>query len=248
MNCRRAEELFSDEREGVLAPPIERELSAHLDTCDECRGLYQTFQEVTDALGAMSVPASPFEPFEPVEPVEPVEIDVLTEKLVVDLAPSARTDLTALTALTALRKRREVTRFTAPSQRLVAGASWLAAAAVFAMVFLFRPPELASELSKKTSRTARHVYSFAIRTYDQTERWIEDLNVLRMTVSVAFEDRLDQLNEQLRDLEDAGRRSTEDADEQSRRHRESEDVSGSHAMATRNDLGILSQHSSRSLL
>ena len=233
MNCRRAEELFSDEREGVLAPPIERELSAHLDTCDECRGLYQTFQEVTDALGAMPVPASPFEPF---------GIDALTEKLVVDLASSARTELTAL------QTPREVTRFTAPSQRLVAGASWLAAAAVFAMVLLFRPPELASELSKKTSRTARHVYSFAIRTYDQTERWIEDLNVLRMTVSVAFEDRLDQLNEQLRDLEDAGRRSTEDADEQSRRHGESEDVSGSHAMATRNDLGILSQHSSRSLL
>ncbi len=236
MNCRRAEELFSDEREGVLAPPIERELSAHLDTCDECRGLYQTFQEVTDALGAMPVPASPF------EPLKPFKIDALTEKLVVDLASSARTELTAL------QTPREVTRFTAPSQRLVAGASWLAAAAVFAMVLLFRPPELASELSKKTSRTARHVYSFAIRTYDQTERWIEDLNVLRMTVSVAFEDRLDQLNEQLRDLEDAGRRSTEDADEQSRWHRESEDVSGSHAMATRNDLGILSQHSSRSLL
>ena len=234
MICRRAEELFSDQRESVLAPPIERELSAHLDTCDECQGLYQTFQEVTDTLEAMSVPASPF------------ETDALTEKLVVDLVGRARTELTAL------RTRREESRFTVPSQRLVAGASWLAVAAVLAMVLLFRPPELASELSTKTSRTARHVYSFAIRTYDQTERWIEDLNVLRMTVSVAFEDRLDQLNEQLRDLEDAGRRSTEDADEQSRRHREPEGESGatsdSGPMAMRNDLGILSPHSSRSLL
>jgi len=227
VNCRRAEELLSDERERVLAPPIERELSAHLDTCDECRGLYQTFQEIANALGAMPVPVPP---------------DALTEKLVVDLVRSARTELTAL------KTPREESRFTVPSPRLVAGASWLAVAAVLAMVLLFRPPELASELSKKTSRTARHVYSFAIRTYDQTERWIEDLNVLRMTVSVAFEDRLDQLNEQLRDLEDAGRRSTEDADEQSRRHREPEGESGSHPMATRNDLGFLAEHSSRSLL
>ena len=238
MICRRAEELFSDQRESVLAPPIERELSAHLDTCNECRGLYQTFQEVTDTLEAMPVPASPFEP---VEPFEPFRIDALTEKL----ARSARTELAAL-------RTREESRFTVPSRRLVAGASWLAVAAVLAMVLLFRPPELASELSKKTSRTARHVYSFAIRTYDQTERWIEDLNVLRMTVSVAFEDRLDQLNEQLRDLEDAGRRSTEDADEQSRRHHDPEGESGAKSdsgpMATRNDLGILSQHSSRSLL
>ncbi len=59
MNCRRAEELFSDHREGTLAPPIERELSAHLDTCDECQGLHRTFQEVTEALGALSVPAPP---------------------------------------------------------------------------------------------------------------------------------------------------------------------------------------------
>ena len=196
MNCRRAEELFSDKREGALAPPIERELSRHLDTCDECQGLYETFRETTDALGAMSVPVSPF------------EIAALSETLI-DKTWHARPPLTAL---------RGVTRFTVASKRLVAGASWLAAAAVLAMVLLFRPPELASELSRKTSRTARHVYSFAIRTYDQTERWIEDLNVLRMTVSVAFEDRLDRLNEQLRDLEDAGRRSTEDADEQSRRH------------------------------
>ena len=78
-------------------------------------------------------------------------------------------------------------------------------------------PELAGELSRATSRTASDVYSFAVRTYHQTERWFEDLNVLRMTVGVAFEDRIDQINEQLRDLEDAGRRSDESEDDQSMR-------------------------------
>ncbi len=220
MNCRRAEELFSDDREVILAPPIARELAAHRETCDACQSLYETFQEVTDALGALSVPAVP---------------RALAEKVI-----------------EATRHAQPPIATTGPSPRFMASASWLAVAAVLVMGVLFRPPELASELSRRTSRTARHVYSFAIRTYDRTERWIEDLNVLRMTVSVAFEDRLDQLNEQLRDLENAGRRSTEDADEQSWRRRENEGeievASGSHPMATRHDIGLLSQHSSRSLL
>lgn len=193
MNCRRAEELFSDEREGTLAPPIARELQAHRDTCDACQSLYETFQEVADALGAMSVPAAP---------------DALAGKVISAFGH---------------------TRAPIASPRLVASASWLAVAAMLLLGILFRPPELANDLSRKTARTARHVYGFAIQTYDQTERWIENLNVLRMTVSVAFEDRLDQLNEQLRDLESAGRRSTpnEDTDEQSRRHRATEVESAS---------------------
>jgi uncharacterized membrane protein len=96
-------------------------------------------------------------------------------------------------------------------------------AAALLLVMVLRPPELATELSRTTSRTARHVYSFAVQTYLQTERWIEDLNVLRMTVGVAFEDRIDQINEQLKDLEDAGRRPQnvdEGEDEQSRHHLE----------------------------
>ena len=194
MNCRQAEELFSDARERTLAPPIARALRAHRDTCDACQSLYERFEEVTDALGAMSVPAVP---------------RALTEK-VIAAASHAQPPITTI----------------GPSPRLVASASWVAVAAVLAIGLLFRPPELASELSRKTSRTARHVYSFAIQTYDQTERWIENLNVLRMTVGVAFEDRIDQLNEQLRDLENAGRRSshdTHDTDEQSRRHGETEE-------------------------
>jgi hypothetical protein len=191
MNCRRAEELFSDDREGTLAPLIARELHTHRDTCDACQSLYETFQEVTNALTAMSVPSVP---------------DALAER-VIAAAGHARAPI--------------ATR--GPSPRLFASASWLAVAAMLAIGLLFRPPELASDLSRKTSRTARHVYTFAIQTYDQTERWIENLNVLRMTVSVAFEDRLDQLNEQLRDLENASRRSTpNENDEQSRRHRETE--------------------------
>jgi len=212
MNCRRAEELFSDYRDRALAPPLERAVSAHFETCNECRELYRTFEEVTGALGALTVPAPPVE---------------LTEKL-------------SLPARIAPAKQ----PFPSPSPRVVAGASWLAVAAVLAMMLLFRPPELVSDFSRTASRAARHVYSFTVRSYNLTERWIEDLNVLRMTVGVAFEDRLDQINEQLRDLEDAGRRSN-DENEQSRENRglEGEPKVGS---GPRERVGILSNHSSRS--
>jgi hypothetical protein len=46
-----------------------------------------------------------------------------------------------------------------------------------------------------------------VRTYHRTARWIEDLNVLRITVGVAFENRIDRLNERLKDLEELRRRN-----------------------------------------
>jgi hypothetical protein len=49
-------------------------------------------------------------------------------------------------------------------------------------------------------------YGFGLRVYRGSERLIDDLNVLRMTVGVAFEDRLDRLNERLKDLEEARRK------------------------------------------
>jgi hypothetical protein len=85
--------------------------------------------------------------------------------------------------------------------------SGLAAAAVLAMVLFFRPPEFVAGWSRSVSQTAHQGYSLGVRTYHRTARWIEDLNVLRMTVGVAFENRLDRLNERLRDLEELRRRS-----------------------------------------
>jgi hypothetical protein len=93
--------------------------------------------------------------------------------------------------------------------------SGLAAAAVLATVLLFRPPEFLAGWSRSVSQTAHQGYSLGVRTYHRTARWIEDLNVLRMTVGVAFENRLDRLNERLRDLEELRRRNSGE-DESSR--------------------------------
>lgn len=187
MKCSRAEELFSDDFEGSLPPPLAGELRAHLDGCDECRALHAAFREVVSGLDSYPVPPLP---------------GTLSSRLVA-----------ARPAASPIRGRER-----AAEPPLVAGVSGVAVAALLALMLFGGPPELVSTLTRKVSQTAHQAYSFGVRTYHQTERWIEDLNVLRLTVEVAFEDRLEQINERLRDLELTDRGTSEDGD-QSRQER-----------------------------
>lgn len=50
MECRRAEELFSDDLEGNLHEILAAELRAHVDACPGCRELREAFTEVVSAL------------------------------------------------------------------------------------------------------------------------------------------------------------------------------------------------------
>ncbi len=50
MDCRRAEELFSDHLEGSLHPVLNAEVAGHLAHCTDCRLLRQAFTEVIEAL------------------------------------------------------------------------------------------------------------------------------------------------------------------------------------------------------
>lgn len=180
MKCERAEELFTDDIDGSLTPAVERELRDHLDTCVECRALHVAFQDVVTGLGTYPVPAPP---------------ETVLPRLVAIAAPS--------------KLRRQIP-LAEPRPRTLAALGWLAVAAVLALMVFGRPPELVSELSRTTSRAAHDIYSYGVRTFHRTERWIEDLNVLRLTVEVAFEERLDRINERLRDLQRAGRGSDDD--------------------------------------
>lgn len=187
MNCARAAELFSDYRDATLPAPLAGEIARHVDECDECGELYRTFAEITDALSSLPVP-------EPSDTFAQELDDAFFEAFPRAGVPEPD------------RKRERVVSV---SPRRVAVASWFAAAAVLATVLILRPPELASEVNRQSSRA----YTFVTRTYHHAERWIEDLNVLRMTVGVAFEDRIDRLNEQLRELENAGSRGADDDDD-----------------------------------
>ena len=160
MICRRSEELWSDYLEGTLAPPLAGELRAHLASCDACSQLFGAFEEVLAGLGALGSPAVP-------------------KKLTKHVFDRTHPKLAAM--------RRNAERLAAVSAiPLRHAASWIAAAAVLAFVLLWRPPEALSDWSRKASQSVHQAYSFGVRTYHQSERWLEELNVLRMTVGVAF--------------------------------------------------------------
>ena len=74
---------------------------------------------------------------------------------------------------------------------------------------------LLSGIGGHVNRMGHQTYSFGLRVYRDSERLIDDLNVLRMTVGVAFEDRLDRLNERLKDLEEARRKQDSQPEETS---------------------------------
>lgn len=191
MNCARSEELLSDFVEATLAPPLASELEGHLRECATCTDLLASLREVLAAFEAFSVPEPPPD---------------LVERVLERTRPVLR----------AARDAEESSEpeLGPPFWRHAVG--YLAAAALLGGVLLWRPPEYLAEASRRVSQTAHQAYSFGVRTYHQTERWVEDLNVLRMTVGVAFENRLDRLSERLRDLEDARRKTGQDEDDSSR--------------------------------
>jgi hypothetical protein len=189
MNCQRSRELLSDYIEETLPPPVLTELQAHLETCHECRALTESLREVVAALAAFREPEPPSD---------------LTERILERTRPVLRA-----------AQGRRLDRAAAPSFWWSA-TNWLAAAAVLAGVLVWRPPEFVAGASRHVSQTAYQAYSFGVRTYHRTERWLEELNVLRMTVGVAFENRLDRLSERLRDLEEARRRTGGGQDQDTR--------------------------------
>jgi hypothetical protein len=180
MNCRRNQELLSDYLEETLSPLLRREVDDHLRNCDECRGLAESMKEVLSLFAGCA------------EPEPPANLQDLI---------LARTRQ----ALVATREAR-LAMETEPSFWRSFG-SGLAAAAVLAAILIFRPPAFLQDWSRTVSQSAHQTYSFGVRTYHRTARWLEDLNALRMTVGVAFENRIDRLNERLRDLEELRRRN-----------------------------------------
>jgi len=187
MNCQRSEELWTDYLERSLESDVESQLLSHLDGCARCRTLFGVFEEVISSLQGMAVPE-----------IEPG----LSKRILARARPEIR------------RARRDVGRAPLDATRTPI-VHWLAAAAVLSAVLLWRPPEILESFAQSASKTARQTYSFGVRSYHQTERWLDDLNVLRMTVGVAFEDRLDQLNEQLQRFSESDDDQTEDSTESS---------------------------------
>ncbi|MFQ5790272.1 MAG: anti-sigma factor family protein [Acidobacteriota bacterium] len=188
MKCRRSEELWSDYLEGILPAPLQKDLEDHLHVCPDCPPRLAELREVLHALRSGPRPEAG---------------DRLTERIL------------ALTR-SRLSELRRAARLSDPASIYPAWTNWVAAAvaASFVLVLVFRPPRSFTGFGDRLSRLGRQAYSFGVRVYTETERLMDELNILRMTVGVAFEDRVDRLNERLKDLEEA-RQKREDPGNQS---------------------------------
>jgi len=189
MKCRRSEELWSDYIDDTLPSPLRTDLEEHLEDCPDCSSLLASFREVRGLLG--SLPR-----------LQPAP------DLVERISSATRPRLAG---------QRQPQSLFLPGLPLPLWGQWAtwALTAALVVVLLVRPSAVFSDMGAELSRLGHRAYSYGLQVYLGSERLIDELNVLRMTVGVAFEDRLDRLNERLKDLEEARRRSEDLSEKES---------------------------------
>jgi hypothetical protein len=178
MDCQRAEELFSDHLEGSLHQILGAELERHLASCESCRQLREAVAEVVEALRS---------------------------------AP----ELEAPTGLAERAARAALARRLAPDSRLAHPRGrpveirpalvlphWLnAAAAGFALIAL--GATLAVVGPERGARAAQrlvgHTVTAGSSLMERKDRLLEDVRLLGVVLSTAFEGRIDRVNERVND-------------------------------------------------
>jgi len=169
MDCPRAEELFSDHLDGTLHELLRSELEAHLAACAECRALRGAMGEVVAELRAFP-----------------------------ELEPAS--DLAGRVASAVLR------RPAAPRAVIVRPAfvvpSWVqAAAAGFALIalgtlLLVIGPEAPTRAAE---RMVGRTVSAGNMLRERKDRLVEDVRILGVVLTTAFEGRLERVNERVED-------------------------------------------------
>lgn len=164
--CRRAEELFSDEMEDGLDAVLRADLRAHLESCEHCRALLGALAEVVGLLRGVTVP-------------EP--------------APA----LADRAATTALRRAR-------PARRVVPNIPfWLQVAAALVAVATTAGPLLLVRTGVEPAVTASRLRAQTVQAgaylQEKTDRLLEDVRLLRVVITTAFEGRLERVNDRVDD-------------------------------------------------
>ena len=172
MDCPRSQELLSDHLEGSLHTILCAELDAHLATCGECRSLREAVAEVVDALHAFPV----------LEP--PVG---LTERVVA----ATRTLPRARRAPTPLVVRPAVV-IPAWMQAAAAGFALIALGVLLMVVGPETSGRAATQLVDRT-------VSAGSELRERKNRVVEDVRILGVVLTTAFEGRLDRMNERVED-------------------------------------------------
>jgi len=170
MDCRRAEELFSDHLEGTLHAVLRAELERHLASCDACRRLHGAVAEVVGTLRSAAAPPE---------------------------APPGLAARAALAALRAPRAPRTVEirpALTLPSwlQAAAAGFALIALGTTLAVVGPERPTRAAQRLVSETALLGNGLV-------ERKDRLVEDVRLLGAVLSTAFEGRIEKVGERVQD-------------------------------------------------
>jgi len=166
MDCARAEELLSDDREGLLEGPLRAELHAHLAACAQCRAVRAALADVMDALK---------------QPPELAAPTGLADRVLAAVAQER-----AAAPLRAARPRRRALHLQAIAAALaIAGTS---------ILYASRGPAL-----RQGARLAKQASNAGVYLLERKERLMEDVRILRVVVSAAFEGRVDRVNDRVED-------------------------------------------------
>jgi hypothetical protein len=191
MDCRRAEELFSDDYDGTLEEPLRGELRRHLLSCADCRDLRAAFVEVVEALRA----------YPEVEPAR-------------DLAARAAT-----AALRGPRLVRTAPRHVFPMhvpawlQTAAAGLALIATGVLLLAIGPRAPSRAANRLVEGTVTAGVYII-------EKKERLVEDFRLLKAVIGTAFEGRIDRMNDRVEDYRRLlERRRRDEPDEKKRQGR-----------------------------
>jgi hypothetical protein len=188
MDCRRAEQLFSDDYDGTLEEPLRGELRRHLLACPDCRDLRAAFAEVVEALRA----------YPEVEPAR-------------DLAARAAT-----AALRQPRVLRTAPRHVFPVhvpawlQTAAAGLALIATGVLLLAIGPRAPGRAANRLVEGTMTAGVYII-------EKKERLVEDFRLLKAVIGTAFEGRIDRMNDRVEDYRRLLERRRRDEPEEKKR-------------------------------
>jgi hypothetical protein len=170
MDCPRSQELLSDHLEGTLHAILRAELDTHLATCGECRSLREAVAEVVDALHAYPV-------LEP--PAGLVERVVAATRSLPRPAPKPVVVRPAIVIPAWMQ----------------AAAAGLALITLGVLLMVVGPEASGRAATLLVDRTV----NAGSELMERKDRVVDDVRILGVVLTTAFEGRLDRMNERVED-------------------------------------------------
>jgi hypothetical protein len=172
MDCPRSQELFSDHLEGTLHEILRAELEAHLSQCEECRSLREGLADVVEALHA----------YPALDPPGGLVDRVVAATRKARRAPTAPSTLVVRPAV-------EIPAW------MQAAAAGLALVALGVLLMVVGPENSTRAATLLVDRTV----SAGSELVDHKDRMVEDVRILGVVLTTAFEGRLERVNERVED-------------------------------------------------